>query len=144
MEIAQLSKSMIIISCTNPHIFAIREICLKYGRSTNFGRAKDKGHSMAMYTYSPQLLSYILRFLRYGLHKILKVKVTMERSKVKSRSHFDVAHVYPITNVPTMYQLPTPYSFRDIARTRFSNSRSLWQGKTSNQGHTMMLYTYNS
>ena len=28
-----------------------------------------------------------------------------------------------------MYQLPTPYGFRDIARTRFSNSRSLQQGQ---------------
>ena len=41
-----------------------------------------------------------------------------------------------------MYQLPTPYSFRDIARTRFYRSRSLQQGQRSNQGHTMMLHTY--
>ena len=46
-------------------------------------------------------------------------------SKVKSRSHHDVAHLHPLTNVPTKYQLPTPYSFRDIARTRFYRSRSL-------------------
>ena len=25
----------------------------------------------------------------------------------------------PLTNVPTKYQLPTPYGFRDIARTDF-------------------------
>ena len=48
----------------------------------------------------------------------------MARSKVKSRSHHDVAHLHPLTNIPTKYQLPTPYGFRDIARTRFSNSRS--------------------
>ena len=36
------------------------------------------------------------------------------------------AHLQPLTNVPTMYQLPTPHSFRDIARTRFYRSRSLW------------------
>ena len=30
-----------------------------------------------------------------------------------------------------MYQLPIPYSFRGIAQTRFSNSRSLWQGQRS-------------
>ena len=29
--------------------------------------------------------------------------------KVKSRSHHDVAHLHPLTNVPTKYQLPTPY-----------------------------------
>ena len=66
----------------------------------------------------------------------------MARSKVKSRSHHDVAHLHPPTNVPTKYQLPTPYSFRDIAWTRFYRSRSLRQGQRSNQGHTMMLHTY--
>ena len=39
--------------------------------------------------------------------------------KVKSRSDHDVAHLHPVTNVPTKYQLPTPYGFRDIIRTRF-------------------------
>ena len=38
-----------------------------------------------------------------------------------------MAHLHPLTNVPTKYQLPTPYSFRDIARTRFYRSRSLPQ-----------------
>ena len=92
----------------------------------------------------------------------LKVKVTTTRSKVKSRSHHDaahlqpltnvptkhqlptphVAHLYPLTNVATKYQLPTPYGFRDIARTRFYRSRSLRQGQRSNQGQTMTLHTY--
>ena len=31
--------------------------------------------------------------------------------KVKSRSDHDVAHLQPLTNIPTKYQLPTPYSF---------------------------------
>ena len=60
--------------------------------------------------------------------KILQVKVTMARSKVRSRSHHDVAHLHPLTNVPTKYQLPTPYSFRNIAQTIFYRSRSLRQG----------------
>ena len=62
--------------------------------------------------------------------------------KVKSRSHHDAAHLQPITKVPTKHQLPTPYGFRDIARTRFYRSRSLRQGQRSNQGHTMTLHTY--
>ena len=41
----------------------------------------------------------------------LKVKVTTTRSKVKSRSHHDAAHLQPLTNVPTKHQLPTPYGF---------------------------------
>ena len=53
----------------------------------------------------------------------------MARSKVKSRPDHDVAHLHPLANVPTKYQLPTPYSFRDIARTRFYSSRSLQQGQ---------------
>ena len=49
--------------------------------------------------------------------------------KVKSRSHHDVAHLHPLTNVPNKYQLPTPHGFRDIARTRFYRSRSLRKGQ---------------
>ena len=70
------------------------------------------------------------------------MKVTTARSKVKSRSRHDVAHLQPLTNVPTKYQLPTPYGFRDIAQTRFYRSRSLCQGQRSNQGHTMTLPTF--
>ena len=62
--------------------------------------------------------------------------------KVKSRSDHDAAHLHPLTNVPTKYQLPTPYGFQDIAQTRFYRSRSLWQGQRSNQGQTMTLQTY--
>ena len=54
----------------------------------------------------------------------------MARSKVKSRSHHDVAHLHPLTNVPAKYQLPTPYSFQDIARTRFYRSSSLQQSRS--------------
>ena len=35
----------------------------------------------------------------------------MARSKVKSRSHHDVAHLHPLTNVPIKYQPPAPYGF---------------------------------
>ena len=31
-----------------------------------------------------------------------------------SRSHHDIVHLHTLTNVPTKYQLPTPYGFRDI------------------------------
>ena len=37
--------------------------------------------------------------------------VTTARSKFKLRSHHDAAHLQPPTNVPTRYQLPTPYGF---------------------------------
>ena len=50
--------------------------------------------------------------------------MTTARSKVKSRSHYDVAHVHLLTNVPTEYLLLTPYTFRDMAHTIFYRSRS--------------------
>ena len=77
---------------------------------------------------------YTLRNPRNSPDKILKLMVTTTRSKVKSRSHQDVVHLQPLTNVPTKYKLPTPYSFQNIAQTRFYRSRS-------NQGHTMTLHT---
>ena len=76
--------------------------------------------------------------------KILKLIVNMTRSKVKPGSHNDVAYLQYPTNIPTNYQLPTPYGFQDIARTRFYRSRSLQQGQRSNQDHKMMLHTYNT
>ena len=54
----------------------------------------------------------------------------MARSKVKSRSHHDVLHLHTLANVPTKYQLPKPYGFRDIAQTRFYRSRSLCKVKS--------------
>ena len=44
----------------------------------------------------------------------------MARSKVKSTSHPDVAHLHPLTYDPTTHQLPSPYTFRDITWTRFT------------------------
>ena len=70
------------------------------------------------------------------------MKFTTARSKVKSRSRYYVAHLHPLTNVPTNYQLPTPHGFQDIARTRFYRSSSLRQGQRSNQGHAMTLHTH--
>ena len=90
-------------------------------------------HTMMLQTYSPKQCpyqvsaSYTLRFQRYCLDKIVKVKVNMERSQDKSRSHHDVAHLQPPTNVLIKHQLPTPYSCRHKAQTRYYRSRSLWQ-----------------
>ena len=57
----------------------------------------------------------------YGFRDIAQTRFYRQGhySKVKSRSHHDVAHLQLLTNVPTKYQFPTLYGFRDIARTRF-------------------------
>ena len=66
-----------------------------------------------------------------------------EVAKVKQLMTFNMTlTVLNLANVPTQYQLPTPYGFRDIPRTRFYRSRSLRQGQRSNQGHVMTLHTY--
>ena len=67
----------------------------------------------------------------------------MARSKAKPKSHHDGAPLQPSTNVPTKYQLPTPYGFQDIARTRIYRSRLLRQGQRPNQTHNMTVHTYN-
>ena len=87
---------------------------------------------------------YTLQNPRNRVEKILKLMVTTTRSKVKSRSHHEVAYPQSLSNVPTKYQLPKLYSFRDIACTKFQRSRSLHQGQKSNQDHTMTVHTYNS
>ena len=113
-------------------------------------QCQNQGQIMTLHTYTPNQCpyqvstSYTLRFPRYSPDKIFTFKVTTARSKVKSRSDHDVAHLHILTNVPTKYQLPTPYSFRDIARTRFYRSRSLRQGQRSNPGQTMTLHTSTS
>ena len=128
-----------IIICSNPYIFVIREtltnVPTKYqlptpysfrdiawsrfyrSRSLRQGQRSNKCHTMTLHTYNPQPMSYqvstshTLQFLSYSPDKILKVKVTTVRSKVKSRSHHNVAKPQPLTNVPTKYQIPTLHGF---------------------------------
>ena len=86
-------------------------------RTLQQGERSNQGHFIMLHTYSPNqypyqaITSYILLFLRYSPDKIFKHNVTMARSKVKSRSHYDVAHLHNLTNVHTKYQRPTPYGF---------------------------------
>ena len=101
---------------------------------------------MMLHTYIPQpMFLPSINFVHLTVSEISQVQDFIGQghyNKVKSRSHHDVAHLRPLTNVPTTYQLPTPYGFRDIAQTRFYRSRSLQQGQRSNQGHTMTMHTH--
>ena len=103
---------------------------------------------MTLHTYNPQPMSLpSINFLH------LKVSEIWPRQNFIDQGHYgkikgqikvthDVAHLQPPTNVPTKYQLPTPYGCHDIVRTRFYRSRSLRKGQRLNQGHTMTLQTY--
>ena len=106
------------------------KIKIKNHRQNHSHCNKVKSQTIIPWCYTPttpnkcpyQLsTSYIWWFLRHCPHRILKVKVTTARLKVKSRSHHDAAYLQPPANVPTKYQLDTPYAFQDITRTRFSN-----------------------
>ena len=78
---------------------------------------------MTSHTYTPEPMSLpSINFLHLTVSEIQPGQDFMGRghySKVKSRSDRNVTHLHPLTNVPTKYHCPTPYSFRDIARTRF-------------------------
>ena len=88
---------------------------------------------MTLHTYNPQPVSLpSINFLHLTVSEIWPGQDFIGQShysKVKPRSGHDVAHLNRLTNVPTTYQLPTPYGCRDIARTRFNRSRSLQQGQ---------------
>ena len=47
----------------------------------------------------------------YGFRVIAQTGYYRARLKVKSRSHHDVAHLHPLTNVPAKYQLPNTIGF---------------------------------
>ena len=111
-------------------------------RSLKQCHRSNQGHTKTLHKYNPKPMTLpSINFLHLTVSEIKPrqdfiVKVTKARSKVKSRPYHDDVYLQPLTNVPTKYQLPTPYAFHDIPRIRFSNSRSLWQG------HTMILQTY--
>ena len=85
-----------------------------------------------------------INFLHLTVSKTLKVqdfKGQGHYGKVKGQIKVTPPYLHPLTNVPTKYQLPTPYNFQDMAWTRFYRSRSLCQGQRSNQGQIMTLHT---
>ena len=95
----------------------------------------NQGHSMMLDTHNAQPKSLpSIKFLDLTVSEIQPGQDFIGQChygmvKVKSRSHLDVAHLHPLTNVPTTYQLPIPHGFQDIAETIFYRSRSLWQGQ---------------
>ena len=60
----------------------------------------NQDHTMMLHMYTPnqcsyQSISYPLQFLRYIPEKILKLMVTMARSKLESSPHHNVANLHP-------------------------------------------------
>ena len=87
----------------------------------------NQGHTMTLHTYNPQPMSLLsINFLHLVLSEILPGQDFIGQghySKLKSRSHYHVAHLHPLTNVPTKYQLPTSNSFGDITKNKYSDVR---------------------
>ena len=73
-------------------------------------------HTLAeqlLHTYKPQVSTiYTLQIPRYSLGR-------GNYSKVKSMSHIDTAHLQPLTNVSTKYQLPTSIGIESHAEDRY-------------------------
>ena len=117
-------------------------------RSLQRSQRSNQRHTMTLHTYNPPPMSLSsINFLHLTVSEISPGQDFIGHGhygKVKSKLHHDEAHLHLLTNVPTRYQLPTPYHFRDITHASFCRSRSLWQGQRSNQRHTMILNTYTS
>ena len=58
-------------------------------------------------------LKKFYNFISYFVHLRIFIAILLQETWLGSteRSHHDVAHLQPLTNVPTKYQLPTPYGF---------------------------------
>ena len=99
----------------------------------------NQSHTMMLYTYNSQPTSLpSVNFLHITVTKIYPrirfSRLTSLRKGQRSTQGHTMnlkfnKHLHALTNVSTKYQLPTPYVFRDIAWTRFSNSRSLRHGQ---------------
>ena len=90
---------------------------------------------MMLHTYTPKQCpyqvstSYTLQFLRYSPDNLYRLRSLQQGQRSNQGHIMTIAHLQPPANVPTKYQLPTPYAFRDIAWTRFYRARSLRQGQ---------------
>ena len=85
-----------------------------------------KFHLLQSEVIKVKLMNSNMTLTVLNLHQKTDPKVQQD---FKGQGHYDkvkghdVAYLHPLTNVPTKYQLPTPYGFRDIAQTRFYRSR---------------------
>ena len=69
----------------------------------------------------------------------------MARSKLKSMSHHDIAHLHPQPmSLPSVnfVHLTVAEKLPGHFKVKVTVARSLWQGQRLNQGHTMTLHPY--
>ena len=72
----------------------------------NWHGFEDKKHFLTSRSNNKWVISTFKTIGHYG----------MVRGQI--RIHHDVAHLQPLSNVPTKQQLPTLYGFSDIAQTK--------------------------
>ena len=84
----------------------------RFYRSRSLRQGQSKSHHDAAQLH-PQIMSLTsINFLHLTVTEIEPGQDFIDQGhygKVKSRSHYEVAHLQPLTNVPTKYHLPTPY-----------------------------------
>ena len=78
-------------------------------RSQQTGQRSNQAHTMTLHT-SLKFLPNI-NIIHLDFFSKMKPKVTMVRSKVKSRSYYNVLHLQPPTNVSTKFETPIPHHF---------------------------------
>ena len=86
----------------------------------HYGKVKSRSQHDVAHLLPPRNVPPSINFLYLTVSEIQPGQDFIGQGhygKVKSRSHHDVAHL--LTHVPTKYQLPIPYSFRDTARINF-------------------------
>ena len=97
---------------------------------------------MTMHTYTLKKCSYqlstcyTLQFPRYSPDKILKYKVTRARSKVKSRSHHNDAHLHPqpmFHQVSDSLRFPC-YRLDKIFKLKVTTARSKVKSRSDHDG----------
>ena len=63
--------------------------------------------------------------------------------KGQIKSHHALAHLHPLTNVPTKYPLPTPYSFLNIAHNKMSKVKvTIVRSKVKSRSHHVIAHLY--
>ena len=78
-----------------------------------------------------------INFLYLTVTDIIRTRVFTQGHyiKLKSELHYGVTHLHYLTNVPTKFQLPTPYGIGDIARTKYLLKVAMARSKVKSRLH---------
>ena len=106
----------------------------------------NPGHTMTLQTYNARPMSLpSINFLHLMVSEIQPRQEFQTQGhyiKVKSRSHHNIAHLQPLTNVPTKYQLPTPYGLRYTPDKILQVKVTMAKSKVKSRSHHDVLHLH--